>query len=457
MGSLTKGLYKSILVVLLVIAILLTCNISFAEENIDGENVSQSNVVSTAKKLNTYINKENKLPTTVECGGYNLTIPEFTYLMVKTVQNKKNNNFSDIAIKKGVKYPNLPTGNDIKKNIYLNDYYSYALRTSSYIDTYKKAPNYLNDGAKKIQYQTYVLMFTKVFSSSAKLPDHVYLNVKKTNKLNTYSNPYIKGNGLWLWSQYINSVNFKKLKNAGIGNIFLLESAISKYGLGKVINFANTAHKYNIKVHIWFCTFKVNGKWTNPIDTKTKSYDYPFFNKILKRVDKYSKIKVFDGIHFDYLRYTGISLKACTYNYSNGVTGDKAVTEFVKMAKTLAKKNNNKIILSAALMPEPERSIELYGQNTEELSKHLDVLIPMIYKTAFGKDNKWVTHMTKWYKNRSNGAQVWVGLEVYGNGVKSLSSKDMISYAKAAINGGADGLTLFRWKLWKITNLLNAY
>ena len=377
--------------------------------------------------------------------------------MVKTIQNKRNNNFSDIALKKDVKYPNLPTGENIKKNIYLKDYYNYSLKTSKYIDTYNKLPNYLSDNCKKIQYQTYVFMFTKVLSSSNKLPNHVYLNVKKDSKLNKYANPYIKGNGLWLWSQYMTSVNFKKLKDGGIGNIFLLESAISRYGLGKVVSFANTAHKYGIKLHIWFCTFKINNKWTNPINTKTKSYNYAYFNKILKRVDKYSKIKVFDGIHFDYVRYSGVSLKASDYNYSNGVTGDKAVTKFVEMAKKIAKKNNKNIILSAALMPEPNRSIRLYGQNTEELAKHLDVLIPMLYKTAFGKDNKWVTKITKWYKDRSNSAKVWVGLEVYGKGVKSLPPQKMISYAKAATKGGADGLTLFRWKLWRITNLLKAY
>ena len=452
--------------VLIFIFILLSCNISFAEENTEVEkNISQDKIVTAAKNLNSYINKENKLPTTVDCDGEKLTIPEFTYLMSKTIQNKKNNNSNDITLKNGVKLPNLPVGDNIKKNIYLEDYYSYAVKTSSYIDKYNKLPNYLNDNGKKIQYQTYVFMFTKILASSSlsssnhqfKLPDRVYLNVKKDSKLNKYTNPYIKGNGIWLWAQYMNSVNFKKLKNAGVGNIFLLEDAIHRYGMGKVVKFAKTAHKYNIKVHIWFCTFKVNGKWTNPVNTKTKSYNYAYFNKILKRVDKYSKIKAFDGIHFDYVRYSGVSLKAKDYNYSNGVSGDKAVTKFVEMAKNIAKKNNKNIILSAALMPEPKSSIILYGQNTEELSKHLDVLIPMVYKTAFGKDNKWVTDMTKWYKDRSNNAKVWVGLEVYGKGTKSLSPKAMISYGKAATAGGADGLTLFRWKLWRITNLLKAY
>jgi len=457
MLSLIKNSYKSALICLIVVAILFSCNISFAE-NVTDKNISQDNVVSTAKNLNSYINKEDKLPTTVNCDGNKLTIPEFTYLMSKTIEKKKNNDSSDIILKKGIKYPNLPIGDDINKNIYLKDYNSYAFKINKYIDTYNKLPNYLSDNGKKIQYQTYVLMFTKVLSSSSsKLPDKVHLNVKKTSNLNKYSNPYIKGNGLWLWSQYMNSVNFKKLKDAGIGNIFLLESAISQYGLEKVVNFAKTAHKYNIKVHIWFCTFKVNGKWINPIDTKTKSYNYAYFNTILKRVDKYSKIKAFDGIHFDYVRYSGVSLKASDYNYSNGITGDKAITKFVKMAKTIAKKNNNKIILSAALMPEPNRSIRLYGQNTKELGKHLDVLIPMVYKFGFGKNNKWITDTTKWYKANSNGAKVWIGLEVYGKGIKSLSPKDMIGSAKAATKGGADGLTLFRYKLWKVTNILKAY
>jgi len=473
--SFIKSSNRIIIIGLVIIAFLLTCNVSFAVNNavdnnlssvnnetivdvntIVNKSISQDKILSTSKELNTYIKKNNKLPKNVICDGHKLTIPEFTYLMVKTIQYKNNNNLSSIVFKKGVKYPNLPIGDNVKKKIYLEDYYIHALKVSSYVDKFNKLPNYLKDNDKKIQFQTYVFMFTKVLSSK-NLVKYVNLNVKKDSTLNKYSNPYIKGNGLWLWSQYMNSVNFKKLKKAGIGNIFLLESAIGSYGMGKVINFARTAHKYNIKVHIWFCTFKVNGKWINPVNTKTKSYNYPYFNKILQRVDRYSKVKVFDGIHFDYVRYSGVSLKAFNYNYQNGVSGEKAITKFVEMAKNLAKKNNKKIILSAALMPEPKRSVRLYGQNTTELSKHLDVLIPMVYKTGFGKDDKWVTHITEWYKNNSGNAKVWVGLEVYGKGTKPLTPSEMISYSKAALKGGADGLTLFRLRLWRTTNLLKAY
>jgi len=412
--------------------------------------------VFTAKKLNTYIKKNNKLPKTVACDGYKLTIPEFTYLLMKTIQYKNNNNLSPIVLKSGVKYPNFPTGDSVNKRIYLKDYYQHALRTSKYVDKHNKLPNYLKDNGKKIQFQTYVFKFSQALSVE-KLAPYVYLNVKKNSKLNKYSNPYIKGNGLWLWSQYMNSVNFKKLKNAGIGNIFLLEKAIYDFGMNKVINFAKTARKYNIKVHIWFCTFKVNGKWTNPINTKTKSYNHAYFNKILKRVDRYSKIKAFAGIHFDYVRYSGVSLKAYKYNYKNGVSGEKAISNFVEMASKIARKNNKDIILSAALMPEPKRSVRLYGQNTTELAKHLDVLIPMVYKYAFGKDNKWITKTTRWYINNSGNAKVWVGLEVYDKRIKPLPPREMISSSKAAVKGGADGLVLFRFRLWRVTNLLKAY
>jgi len=477
----------NVLILLLILVVLSTCNISFAEENpidngdkkvnnesvvnvnsstnnsiIDKNNstlneaISQDKIVSTAKKLNTYIKKNNKLPKTVTCDGYNLTIPEFTYLMAKTVQYKNNNNYSPIILKIGIKYPGLPTGDSINKRIHLKDYYLHALKTIKYVDKYNKLPNYLSDNDKKIQFQTYVFMFSEAVSSE-NLARYVHLNVKKNSKLNKYSNPYIEGNGLWLWSQYMNSVNFKKLKNAGIGNIFLLEKAIYDYGMGKVINFAKRANKYNIKVHIWFCTFKVNGKWTNPINAKTKSYNYAYFNKILKRVDRYSKIKAFAGIHFDYVRYSGVSLKAYKYNYKNSVSGEKAILKFVEMASKIARKNNKDIVLSAALMPEPKRSVRLYGQNTTELAKHLDILIPMVYKYAFGKNNNWIKKTTQWYINNSGNAKVWVGLEVYDKKIKPLSPQKMISSSKAALKGGADGLVLFRFKLWKITNLLKAY
>ncbi|KZX14822.1 hypothetical protein MBCUT_18860 [Methanobrevibacter cuticularis] len=460
--EINRNIKLILIVFMMVTAIFLSCNNVFAADNTNTDkiSVSQEKVVSASKNLNSYVEKHEKLPSKVNCGGYKLTIPEFTYLMAKTIKYKNNGDNSSIIIKKEVKYPNLPSGDNIKGKISSNSYNNYSLKLITYVDKYDKLPNYVQtSNDKKIQYQTYVYLFGKVLSHD-KLPDSVYINVKKSSKLNKYSNPYIKGNAIWLWSQYAGSVNFNRLKKAGIGNILLLESAVSSHGLPWVIKFTKKAHKYGIKVHIWFCTFYNNGNWINPINPKTKSYNYAYFNKLLKRVKQYAKTQVIDGIHFDYVRYSGKASKhraAYQYSYSNGVTGEKAITLFVKKANQMAKKYNKKIILSAALMPEISRSISWYGQNTEELGKYLDVLMPMVYKTAFVNTNEWVRKTTQWYVKHSNGAQVWTGLEVYGKNGRSLSGKEMISNSKAAIEGGADGLVLFRYKLWRISNLLLAY
>ncbi|KZX09997.1 putative glycoside hydrolase [Methanobrevibacter curvatus] len=291
------------------------------------------------------------------------------------------------------------------------------------------------------------------------MPTSIALNIKKTNKLNQYSNPYVKENAIWLWNDPAGSVNFKKLKASGIGNILLLETAVFNRGEKWFLNFLKKSHKQGIKVHIWFCTFHYGDTWINPINTKTKNYNYAYFNKLIKRVKRYSQLKV-DGIHFDYIRYSGKASKnraAYQYDYSNGVSGVKAITLFAKMANSAAKKHNKNIILSAALMPEIDRSISWYGQDTEALGKYMDVLIPMVYKTAFVNNNIRVKNTVKWYSSHSGNAKVWAGLETYGKNGKSLSSKEMISNAKAAINGGATGLALFRYALFKQSKLLYAY
>lgn len=47
-----------------------------------------------------------------------------------------------------------------------------------------------------------------------------------------------------------------------------------------------------------------------------------------------------------------------------------------------------------------------------------------------------VTQTTKWYKDKSNSGKLWIGLEVYDKRLKSLSSRNMIDYDKAAIKEG---------------------
>ena len=105
-------------------------------------------------------------------------------------------------------------------------------------------------------------------------------------------------------------------------------------------------------------------------------------------------------------------------------------------------------------MPEPSSMKKYYAQDISTMSKHLDVLVPMIYKGNYHASSKWIKKITKQFVKKSNGAKIWVGLQTYksDSNIKKLSYKALFKDAKNAKKGGAAGVVLFRWGLSALLN-----
>jgi len=150
--------------------------------------VSQSNVIAAAKNLKTYTEQNKKLPNYVTVSGYKFSIPEFYYLMSKTISNKNKKSTAAITVKYNVKNPSKASGTWVRGNIY--SYYSsiYANKIIKYIDKNKKAPNFVKTaGGSKLQYQSNVYLFAKVLSATGtKLPYYVTHDIKAANPINKY-------------------------------------------------------------------------------------------------------------------------------------------------------------------------------------------------------------------------------------------------------------------------------
>jgi len=464
--------------------VLLTCSISFAADNnitsVDSnveptppKTLSQSSIIDASKSVKKYADKNKKLPDSVTISGYKFSMPEFTYLMSKTVANQYKKSNSQVTVKYNIKNPSKPFGTSINTKINSKTYHDYAIRTSKFINNNNRAPNFISaPKGSKIQYQTAIYMFSSVLSninSKNGLPSSVSINIKNSNSINKYLPTYVRSsqsnqgsnnnlasnnNAIWVQSKSFNSVNFSKLANSGIGNIFLHERVFTQYGNNAVTNWMKSANNHGIKVHIWIQAFYDNGKWVNPVDTKTKTYNQAHFNKLLSKIKTYSQMSRVSGIHLDYLRYPGTAYK---YSYSNGVTGEKAVTEFTKQAARTMKSYNSRLILSAAVMPETNSNAKYYGQNIPELGKYLDVISPMIYKGNYGKNSTWIKATTSWFVKNSGGAKIWGGLQTYksDNDLTILSTSELRTDSKAVINGGASGIALFRWGLTNFINFLS--
>lgn len=275
--------------------------------------------------------------------------------------------------------------------------------------------------------------YTVKYSFSKTAP---YLSSSGSYKIKVKA-PIAKGNGYWVWSSHMYSVNLKKLSSLGTKHIFLHAHSISVYGKSAVISFAKKAHKYGMKVHLWMQICYSGGKWIRPMN-KDGTLKYGFLNKKIAEAKKYSKIKGIDGVHFDYIRFGGTA-----HLYKNP---EKAINYFVKKASVQIHKAKPNCIVSAAVMPEPSMMHYYYGQDVSKMGRYLDVIVPMTYKGNYGQKTPWITKVVSTFKKQSKSAVIWAGLQTYhsDDNVKKLSHAQLLKDAKAAKEGGATGSMLFR-------------
>ena len=271
----------------------------------------------------------------------------------------------------------------------------------------------------------------------------IYKKVSKTYTIKVKPKQ-ARNNGLWLLSTDMQSVNFDKLQKYGTKHIFLNEMALYRFGQGYVESWIKDAKAHGIKVHLWVQVFYKSGKWQNPV--KNGKINYDMINTKVKEVKSFAKIKGIGGIHFDYVRYPGNA-----YKYNGAV---KAVNLFVKKASNGIHNINKKIIVSAAVMPEPSSMKKYYAQDIPTMSKYLDAIIPMVYKGNYHAGTKWIKSVTKAFVKQSKKAKIWTGLQTYksDSNLKKLSAKELMKDADAAALGGAYGVIMFRYGLLNYIN-----
>ena len=190
--------------------------------------------------------------------------------------------------------------------------------------------------------------------------------------------------------------------------------------------------------------FYGEGGWQNP--AAGGGIDYGMINEKVREAKSYAKIKGIAGVHFDYVRYPGNA-----HNYGNSVN---AVNTFIKKATSEIHKVNKKLIVSAAVMPEPSGMEYYYAQDISTMGKYLDAIIPMVYKGNYNAGTAWIKWVTQTFEKQSSKAKIWTGLQSYGSdeNPSKLSSSELMGDARAAMAGGADGIILFRFGLFNNIN-----
>jgi hypothetical protein len=241
-----------------------------------------------------------------------------------------------------------------------------------------------------------------------------------TNEAKTKANKIIE-------SGFVRPIDLDSVYEQDIANIYLHSNVLDKYSEDQVQEFIKKCHDKKIKVHLWITVFRYDGKFNVPNNV--------VINGRLDLIKKCSDVPNIDGVNLDYIRYDG---------KNPSIVNEDLITDFVKQTREITKSKG--LELSICLMPEKEQVTKLYGQNTKELSKYCDVIMPMIYKGNYNKDTKWITETTRYYKNISECKVAPIILTYKSDkDTTKLSIEELKGDIRAVYEGGADGCSLFKY------------
>lgn len=266
----------------------------------------------------------------------------------------------------------------------------------------------------------------------------------KASNTDTLKSQYLNSKGYWVWSSYASTINIASLKNQGFTDIYILtKGSAGKLYYSALQTVINKAKGTGVRVHAWIVCFKDDSKSsTGWIDPKNVEYQ----NYLLNIITTITKNYNVNGIHLDYVRYSGLASKNRAA-YQQTPHGAITITDFVSKVYQKVKSIKSYVAVSAVLKAEIAASREYYGQDYGEMAKYLDLMIPMIYKSSYGKDTAWIGKTTKYIVEKSNGTPVLAGLENYrlSPTFQPLYTLGLNYDMKIAKSNGAYGSVIFRY------------
>lgn len=151
--------------------------------------VTLSQIIAASKNVKSYIEKNEKLPSTVKIGILNFTTAEYLYLASKAIVNLNSSNKADISIK-DVKNPSNPGSASNQGNLY--SYVSVAKNLIKTTDSKGQAPDSVNSTVGTIGYKGLVYAFARVvafYGDKNAMPAYVVIRTlsssSSTSSLNT--------------------------------------------------------------------------------------------------------------------------------------------------------------------------------------------------------------------------------------------------------------------------------
>ena len=158
--------------------------------------VALKQILDASKNVKSYIEKNHKLPSSVEIGDIKYSTAEYLYLASKAIVHLKSDDKSDISIK-DVSNPKNPGSASNMGN--LENYLAAAKKVVSAVESNGIAPNSVSSDVGNIGYKGLVYAFARVdafYNSNGRLPSYVSIDSlsgssstsSNVNSKNTISN-----------------------------------------------------------------------------------------------------------------------------------------------------------------------------------------------------------------------------------------------------------------------------
>jgi len=304
---------------------------------------------------------------------------------------------------------------------------------------------------------------TERFGSYQKIPENGgdwVITSQATRRIGNYD---AKPNGIWVWSSHMDQwiaddfKVLKQMKQLGYDHILLnYYSFDAPENMDKARQLVAASKEHGMKVHAWMQVFKEDGKWVNPVEnlgSRQGRYKQEEFDRLIAKANRYIDEFDVDGIHLDYIRFSGSGAGIANYNnFENGVTASGAITEFCRQLRESLDSRLEGVIVSAAMVT-ADNAMFYFGQDPAQMGKYIDILIPMAYKSTPNRtyDSGWIVGKCQEFTSVTD-AQVWAGIQTYthysgSQNVKGMTAEEVLADAEAISRSGCSGLVLFRYAL----------
>lgn len=169
------SMIKKLLPIFLVLLIFISISaVSAAETKFNTTSISTS-----AKNVQTYVETNKKLPSTVKVSNTTLTTPQYLYLLTKDVQNVNKGVTTPITLVSASTPPN-PSESVKAGTLTKAQYLTLAANVAKFIENNKRPPNFASTSLGNMRYENVVYTLSKVlayYKTNNRLPNTV--SVKK--------------------------------------------------------------------------------------------------------------------------------------------------------------------------------------------------------------------------------------------------------------------------------------